>query len=222
MHTAVFYFTGQVDIETRLNLRAIGPVRGSISGVVDEPLFIIANTLFSTIFGRRLGTADDGTSLRANAQSAGAIDSDATTSEHFATNTRDLTLFREPIEFDIITRMKRTINDENGNPVLIKRGFAYAGPRWSSINRFGNTAYGTSVPNSYANAFLNLENVKIMGTDTIFDERNGIFIFSSNNDARYLKTNYAFPTEIGTNADLFSNTLTRLDSDLITFDDTTP
>ena len=34
--------------------------------------------------------------------------------------------------------------------------------------------------------------------------------------------NYAFPTEVGTNADLFSNTLTKFDNTNLTFDDTTP
>ena len=222
MHTAGFYFTGQVNIQNRLNVRAIGPVIGSVSNVTDEPLFAIVNTLFSTIFGRRSGTVDDGTSLRANPQSEGAIDSNALTKDHFTSNTRDLTLTREAIEFDIQSRMKRTITDENGNPILIKRGFAYAGPRWSSINRFGNTVYGVSNSGSNANSFENLENVKIMGTDTSFDGRNGIFIFSSNENARLLKTNYAFPSSLAFNADSFDNTLTRFDFDTITFDDTTP
>src|SRR6056300_401664 len=222
MHTAGFYFTGQVNIQNRLNVRAIGPVIGSVSNVTDEPLFAIVNTLFSTIFGRRLGTVDDGTSLRANPQSEGAIDSNALTKDHFTSNTRDLTLTREAIEFDIQSRMKRTITDENGNPILIKRGFAYAGPRWSSINRYANTVYGVSNPGSYANTFENLENLKISGTDTSFDGRNGIFIFSSNENARLLKTNYAFPSSLAFNADSFDNTLTRFDFDTITFDDTTP
>ena len=222
MHTAGFYFTGQVNIQNRLNVRAIGPVIGSVSNVTDEPLFAIVNTLFSTIFGRRLGTVDDGTSLRANPQSEGAIDSNALTKDHFTSNTRDLTLTREAIEFDIQSRMKRTITDENGNPILIKRGFAYAGPRWSSINKYGNTVYGTSNPSSNANSFENLENVKIIGTDTSFDGRNGIFIFSSNENGRLLKTNYAFPSSLSFNAESFDNTLTRFDFDTITFDDTTP
>ena len=222
MHTAGFYFTGQVNIQNRLNVRAIGPVIGSVSNVTDEPLFAIVNTLFSTIFGRRLGTVDDGTSLRANPQSEGAIDSNALTKDHFTSNTRDLTLTREAIEFDIQSRMKRTINDENGNPIEIKRGFAYAGPRWSSINRYANTVYGTSNPGSYANTFENLENLKITGTDTSFDGVNGIFIFSSNENARLLKTNYAFPSSLAFNAESFDNTLTRFDFDTITFDDTTP
>ena len=61
-------------------------------GVEEIPFLQVLNTLFSTIFGRRLGTKSDGTTLRANARLAGAIDSDATTSEHFESNTRDLTL----------------------------------------------------------------------------------------------------------------------------------
>ena len=70
--------------------------------------------------------------------------------------------------------------------------------------------------------FANLENLKISGTDNSFDGRNGIFIFSSNENARLLKTNYAFPSSLAFNADSFDNTLTRFDFDTITFDDTTP
>ena len=39
-------------------------VIGSVSGVADGPFMRLINTLFSTIFGRRLGTTDDGTTLR--------------------------------------------------------------------------------------------------------------------------------------------------------------
>ena len=66
MHTAGFYFTGQVDIESRITVTAGGPVRGVTSGREEVPFLQIANTLFSTIFGRRLGTNSDGTSLRLN------------------------------------------------------------------------------------------------------------------------------------------------------------
>ena len=37
-----------------------------------------------------------------------------------------------------------------------------------------------------------------------------------------IKMNYAFPAEIASNRELFSNTLTTLDSNTITFDGTTP
>jgi len=55
MHSAGFYFTGQVDIESRLNAQ-IQSITGINSGVDYEGIALILNTLFSTIFGRRLGT----------------------------------------------------------------------------------------------------------------------------------------------------------------------
>ena len=64
MHTAGFYFTGQVDMATQVNNR-IRSFTGVNSGIVFDPgADLVINTLFSTIFGRRLGTIDDGTTLR--------------------------------------------------------------------------------------------------------------------------------------------------------------
>ena len=40
------------------------PVVGGISQVAETPFLQVLNTLFSTIFGRRLGTKSDGTTLR--------------------------------------------------------------------------------------------------------------------------------------------------------------
>ena len=65
--TQHFYFTGQVDIESRIVVTAKGPVDGVTSGVQETPLLSLVNTLFTTVFGRRLGTNSDGTSLRTNA-----------------------------------------------------------------------------------------------------------------------------------------------------------
>ena len=53
---------------------------------------LIINTLFSTIFGRRLGTTTDGTSLRGSPQAGVDPDFNDSTTEHFTTNTRDVTL----------------------------------------------------------------------------------------------------------------------------------
>ena len=94
MHTASFYFTGQVNIATQLNARTQSPVIGSVSGVADSPFMRLINTLFSTIFGRRLGTTDDGTTLRTDPLSSGAIDQDPQTHDHFSSGTRELTLRR--------------------------------------------------------------------------------------------------------------------------------
>ena len=48
-----------------------------------------------------------------------------------------------------------------------------------------------------------------------------IFLFTSSEIGRRIKMNYAFPAEIASNKDLFSNTLTRFDLTSTTFDDTT-
>ena len=117
MHTLSFYFTGQVNIATRISMKTRTPIIGETSGAVDVGLFSIANTLFSTIFGRRLGTVDDGTSLRLLAtQEAGDIDYSTSTNNHFEANTRDITLTRETIVgFTFQLLQQRTINDRSGN-----------------------------------------------------------------------------------------------------------
>ena len=49
----------------------------------------LINTLFSTIFGRRLGTTTDGTTREQMHYPSGAIDSDPLTHEHFSNNQRE-------------------------------------------------------------------------------------------------------------------------------------
>ena len=58
-----FYFTGQVNIGTRVDNK-IRENTGINSSIDYDGVALIINTLFSTIFGRRLGTESDGTSLR--------------------------------------------------------------------------------------------------------------------------------------------------------------
>ena len=223
MHTAGFYFTGQVDIESQLVVTANGPVRGSISGVSEVPFLQIVNTLFSTVFGRRLGTNSDGTSLRANPQTEGTVDVSTSFEDPFAPNTRDVTLTREGITIDYLSRPRNLIVDNSGVTHDVRSGYAYAGPRFGTINKFANTAFGTTSSGSAANTFQNLNDIRVTGTKTALDgQAVPIFLFSSNTIGKGLKTNYAIPTETVFNADLFSNTLTKFDSDALTFDDTTP
>ena len=40
MHTAGFYFTGQVDIVSRIDVRGSLPIVGAVSGAVEIPLFL--------------------------------------------------------------------------------------------------------------------------------------------------------------------------------------
>ena len=216
MHTAGFYFTGQVDLENRLNLRVKAPVDGVISGVSESPLFSILNTLFSTLFGRRLGTVDDGTTLRATANIPADVDLNPATVEHFTANTRDLTLSRPTLEIDYTSRVRRTIDGVN-----ISQGFAYAGPRFGTLNKFANTAFGINNTGSGI-TFQTLNEIKVQGTRSALDGREGIFLMTSNPDGQLVKTNFALPSELAVSQPLFSNTLIKFDNTNFTMDDTNP
>ena len=216
MHTAGFYFTGQVDLENRINLRVRAPIVGAISGVSESPIFSILNTLFSTLFGRRLGTVDDGTSLRANANIPADVDLNTDTIEHFTANTRDVTLKRPTLVIDYTSRVRRTIDNVN-----ISQGFAYAGPRFGTINRLANTAFGISNTGSGI-TFQILNEIKVQGTRSSLDGRQGIFLMTSDAEGQKVKTNFALPTELAVSEPLFDNTLIKFDSDVFTMDNTNP
>ena len=223
MHTAGFYFTGQVDIESRITVTANGPVEGVTSGVSETPLLSLVNTLFTTVFGRRLGTNSDGTSLRPNAHLGVNVDVSNAFEDPFTANTRDVTASREDIEIDYLSRQRNLLTDKNGVIHDIRSGYAYAGPRFGSLNKYANTIFGANNPGSKANTFQALNDIKVTGTKTALDgQQVPIFLITSNEIGKRLRMNYAFPTETGFNQDLFSNTLTKFDSNSITFDDTTP
>jgi len=206
MHTAGYYFTGQVDIATQVN-NQIRSFTGVNSGLVFDPgADLVINTLFSTIFGRRLGTVDDGTTLRGTP--AVGVDPDFTdsTTEHFTTNTRDLTLKRA---YSLSFRL-------NPNPITIrgstnKYGYAYCGPTMNTINRFIFTAFsgsgGRAQTSSIGGAsdstvttavapmqLLNWSNFRLTGTyNTSLD---GEVVQFRDITTDRLKTNLALPTEI--------------------------
>ena len=212
----IFYFAGEVDITSRVNARITSPVVGEISGAEDDPIFSILNTLFSTLFGRRLGTESDGTSLRANALTPADVDLDTATVEHFPANTRDVTLKSKVAITTYVSRVRHSIGG-----YFVKQGFAYAGPRWGSLNKYANTVYGTSNPGSHI-TFQVLGNLKIFGTNTALNETPAIFTATSDPNGQKLKSNFAFPCEIAESSNDFSNTLIRYDKTNITFDDSTP
>src|SRR6056300_1525240 len=216
MHTAGFYFTGQVDLENRIDLRIKAPVDGIISGVSESPLFAILNTLFSTLFGRRLGTVDDGTTLRATANIPADVDLNTATVEHFTANTRDLTLSRPTLEIDYTSRVRRTIDGVN-----ISQGFAYAGPRFGTLNKFANTAFGINNSGSGI-TFQTLNEIKVRGTRSSLDGREAIFLMTSNEDGQKVKTDFTLPAEIAISEPLFDNTLIKFDNTNFTMDDTNP
>ena len=188
---------------------------GAVSGrqEVEIPLIAILNTLFSVIFGRRLGTIDDGTSLRANALESGKIDLDDNTIEHFGPNQRDVTLTRAGIDYDYLTR-KRTKIDKQ----LVKQGHAYAGPRWGTLDKYATTIFA----NDIGYTFKTFNELKVFGTRTSLDGRSGIFLMSSDPNGKNVKMMTAFPSVVTYNQNDFSNTVVRWDDEGPLFDDTTP
>ena len=216
MHTAGFYFTGQVDLVNRLSLKVRAPITGVISGAIDTPLFNILNVLFTTVFGRRLGTVDDGTSLRSDNMTEGQMDAGDDYRDPFTTNTRDITLTRPSIEISMTSRKRSTIDG-----VEVKQGYAYAGPKFGTINKYANTIFGVTSGASKI-TFKELSEIKITGTRTSLDGRGAIFLATSNPDGQLLKTNFAMPTQFAASQELFSNTVTNFAQTSATFDDTTP
>ena len=206
MHTAGFYFTGQVDMATQVN-NQIRSFTGVNSGLTFDPgADLVINTLFSTIFGRRLGTIDDGTSLRGTPGAGVDPDHDDSTIEHFTANTRDITLKRAlSLKFR-----------SNANPITIrgsanKYGFAYCGPTMNTLNRFALSHFtgsgGRAVTTTTGGASDSTVTTSIspMRLDNFADFRlkgtyntslDGEVVQIGDITTDRLKTNLALPTEI--------------------------
>ena len=222
MHTSGFYFEGQVNIETRLNARISAPVSGAISGVLEDPFLSIVNTLFTTIFGRRLGTIDDGTSLRANPLVGAAADFNTATVSPFNVSTRDLTLSKT-YNIKYLSRLRGIFNG-----VTIAQGFVYAGPRYGTINREALRTFVRQSGTNYSIAELNA-NVTF-GTRSSLNGQDNTLLFCSTDLGRFIKTKLTIPSEVSIISPFnqFDNTLTRFDQTIdgdgnpITFDDITP
>ena len=188
MHTAGFYVTGQVDISSRINVGIKYPIIGSISSISDEPLFSIINTLFSTIIGRRLGTVDDGTSLRVNAIEAISVDLDTDTISPFSSGTRDVTLTRSSVGISLESRVRGVFNN-----IRVNNGFVYAGPRYGTINReifrsFSRTGTNYSI--------AELSNNVTFGTKSSLDGLDNTLLLCSSDLGRGIKTKLTIPAEI--------------------------
>ena len=219
LHSAGFYFQGEITIETSLNAE-IKRVTGINSGT-EAILRSVLTRLYSFLVGRRLGTTTDGTSLRSNAKLGVSADLDQSTITQFDKTTRDVTLTSEPIGIKYVSRVRRDINNVN-----VRQGFAYAGPRFGVLNKFANTAFGTTANTSGAQGssgitFAVLSGIKVQGTRTSLDGQNAIFLMTSNEDGRKLKTNFTIPSEVsriifGSNS--FDETQTTFDSTSVKFD----
>ena len=137
MHSSGFYFTGQVDLQTRIDNQLRG-VTGINSGVPHDGPAIIINTLFSTIFGRRLGTLTDGTTLRVNPQVGVDPDFSDSTITPLDKNTRDVTL-TQIVTINIESKPRIIVRD-----VEIKYGYAVNPPRMKSINNYAFSLFSGS------------------------------------------------------------------------------
>ena len=220
LHSAGFYFQGEISIETRLNAQ-VRRVTGINSGIT-EILRSVLSKLYSTIIGRRLGTETDGTSLRANAKLAVSADMDTGTITQFDKTTRDVTLKTQPINIDYVSRVRRNLPNTDGGLTNVRQGFAYAGPRFGVLNKFINTAFGITANSGLSSSgitFAILNDIKVKGTRTSLDGSNAIFLMTSSAEGRKLKTNFTIPAQIGdVSQDTFDETTVTFDNTNITMD----
>ena len=193
LHSSGFYFQGEIAIATRLNAQ-IKRITGLNSGV-EGILKTMLTRIYSKLVGRRLGTESDGTSLRANAKEVVSADFDTDTITQFSKTTRDVTLKTQPLEIDYVSRVRRDINNVN-----VRQGFAYAGPRFGTINKMIQTAFGLTAngtPSSSNISFAMLSGIKVQGTRTSLDGSNAIFLMTSDVNGRKIRTNFTIPAQIG-------------------------
>ena len=207
MHPAGFYFTGQVNIESRLNVKNRMPVIGRVSGISASPFIAILNTLFATVFGRRLGTEDDGTTLRANAQLGVADGSQAGVGgSPFASNTRDLTLRRTNIAFSF--QFKPFYNFRTFNTNF---GSVYAGPRLRSFDKYFQRSMSAS-----SMVWGRVAELRAIGTNTNADGS----LLQYGDLSTIAKTFITYPAEVLVPQGRFSNTQKKFSSGTATFDST--
>ena len=201
MHTAGFYLAGEVNTETRLNAQIKTPVEGITTGISETPIMSVFDFIFSPLIGRRLGTASDGTTLKATPQ---AVGSGADRSTFLTNSTRDVTLTKET-KVSFLVKEKIT-------------------------NRGNVSAYGRPVSNNFKtlNNFLlaeylstritveDLENLTLTGTlDTNIDG-----VLAQLGDFQTgAKTNFTLMSEIWSNSeDSFDETLSTFDATDFKFD----
>jgi hypothetical protein len=232
MHSAGYYFTGQVTLQTQISAQISSPVDGIVSGESDDPIFSIINTLFTTIFGRRLGTEDDGTTLRVNPETGVDPLFDDSTNDFFTPNTRDLTLVHKMlIKLPII---EIPINFR-GNDYNF--GYAYCGPRLKSLNIYNkpfdslygggktlatysaiesaNPGYGVS-PSVQAMTMAAWAEHRVTGLNNSLNGERFTIEDYGDSDHDNLKTFVAIPTEV-----IRINEIDTFDSNVDTFDSNT-
>ena len=225
LHTAGFYFQGEVNIQSQLDLK-LRNVTGLNTGVL-EVIQGVVKTIFTTLLPRRLGTTSDGTTIRTNPQSG--IDPDfnlSTTPPQVNSSTRDVTLNAA------YTIRFRTGGSTTIEGVECKRGFLYSGYSFRTINRepfrtfrdgieialesgigsghilldgSGTTNGGVDDENSrviYEDndikglTIAELNKLKIIGTGTSLDGDTALMQMTQSDATRSFKTSLAIPSHI--------------------------
>jgi hypothetical protein len=209
VHSAGFYFTGQVSIESQVSAQ-IQSITGINSGIDFEQVAITVRTLFSTIFGRRLGTEDDQTTLRSNAElGINPNEGDGPTpTTYLPSSTRDLTLIHKMTIKLPILEIPIELRGTEYN-----FGYAYCGPRMKSLDIYNNlfstsNVYGGAHPNAQTSpagadstqtfyitpmTMVNWADHRIIGLN---NNLNGTGVQIRDYNVNNLKTYIAHPTEI--------------------------
>ena len=211
LHPSGFYFRSEINITNRVSAQ-ISFITGENTGTT-EILKTMLTTIFSVIVGRRLGTTSDGTSVRTNAKLGVAADIDTSTGSQFSSSTRDVTLTSPAPSIEYVSRIRRTINS-----VFTKKGFAYAGLNYGTINRLHNTSYVNDYTTNSKVTIERLNELKIKGTGTSLDNTNAIFLLTSSEAGRKIKTNFAFPATVSRPGTTFDTSTQTFDYTGYTFD----
>ena len=234
IHPAGFAVSGQVRISNRVSGQISVPVEGIISGLSQSPLFFTLEQLFSTVFGRRLGTETDGTTLRSNPQSdVEAADIDTS----LAPTTRDITL-KQKITIKVVG--DGTDLDFNVGGTEQRLGYAYAGPKvktafFNATSVFGgiyNQKSGNLPGNSLAftqsgipvsqigtTTTVNNRALTIAELQNVFEQVTNASITDATKDTSpFTKWNIAIPAYVAPTSLGFDSSTTSFDDTTITFD----
>ena len=212
MHTSGFYFAGEVAIVNRLNLKIKSPVEGEISGISETPILGLLTTIFARNVRRKMGTLTDGTTLRATPQAAYTFE------DRPSSSTRDTTVRLRYSITALVSRVRRQVAGVN-----VTQGFAYAGPRYGSINKYHNTIFlGGNRANGSGITFETLGDLKVFGTRSALDGRTAVFRMTSDPNGRLVKCAFTFPADITVVENTFDTTYVFYDNTNITFDDNNP
>ena len=234
IHPAGFFVSGEVRISNRVSGQISVPVEGVISGLSQSPLFFTLEQLFSTVFGRRLGTETDGTTLRSNPESdVEATDIDTA----LASTTRDITL-KQKITIKVVGDVEDLDFNIGGTKQTI--GYAYAGPKVKSTffnatsvfdgvynqksgtlpgNSLAFTQSGVPVSQIGTTAVVDNRALTIAELQNVFEQVTSASISDATKDTSpFIKWNIAIPAYVAPTSLGFDTTSTTFDDTTITFD----